>query len=222
MADTFRTISAAAEGFVMDRGSKFTAYLYPVSTESEAHEKVQQLRKLHPKARHFCTAWRLYPDVSLERSNDDGEPSGSAGKPILGQLIKHDLTNCMVVVVRYFGGTKLGIPGLIEAYKSSTAEAVQNSHIIEMQVMRRVIISLNYEDQPAFLNFIRQHDIKLIDEAYDDKAHLTLGFPKTNFENILPHTLKEFSGMDFDSIDQYLSHLHFTMELPEGDEIVSI
>jgi len=111
------TLKSLSEGYYMERGSKFHAYAFPVQTEDEVHSILQALKKEHPKARHFCSALRLYPDASLERSNDDGEPSGSAGRPILGQLVKHDLTNVFVVVVRYFGGTKLGIPGLIEAYQ---------------------------------------------------------------------------------------------------------
>ena len=114
----------------MDRGSKFLAYASPVANESEANLFLQKIKKDHPKARHYCSALRLNPDASLERINDDGEPSGSAGRPIMGQLIKHKLTNAMIIVVRYFGGTKLGVPGLIEAYKTSAANAINGATIV--------------------------------------------------------------------------------------------
>ena len=126
----------------MERGSKFMAYAFPVSSEEESQHYLQSIIKNHPKARHFCSAMRLFPDASLERSSDDGEPSGSAGKPILGQLVKNNLTNVYLVVVRYFGGTKLGIPGLIEAYKTSAANAIAAGVILEKTVYTKVLIQL--------------------------------------------------------------------------------
>ena len=130
MQDHYHTLAAPATGYFMNSGSKFYAYAYPLTSETAASDVLSQLKKDHPKARHFCTAIRLHADGSLSRSADDGEPSGSAGKPILGQLIKYGLTNVFVVVVRYFGGTKLGIPGLIEAYKTSTEEALRQASIV--------------------------------------------------------------------------------------------
>jgi uncharacterized YigZ family protein len=115
--DTYKTISAAAEGTFTDRGSKFIGYAFPLNHEEDIRKLLSDAHTQHPKARHHCWAYRLTPDRSVFRVNDDGEPSGSAGKPILNILLSYDLTNILIVVVRYFGGTLLGIPGLINAYK---------------------------------------------------------------------------------------------------------
>ena len=117
MKDTFKTISIPAEGLFKDKGSKFISYAYPVSSEDQIREIVLNLKKEHHSARHHCYAWRLGPDKLIFRANDDGEPSSTAGKPILGQIQSHELTNILIVVVRYFGGTLLGVSGLINAYK---------------------------------------------------------------------------------------------------------
>ena len=122
--DTFLTVAAPAEAASRERSSKFLSYIYPVASEEEIRGHLDALRKRYYDATHHCYAWRLGPHGEAFRSNDDGEPSGTAGKPILGQLLSHGLTDCLVVVVRYFGGTKLGVPGLIAAYRESAAEAI--------------------------------------------------------------------------------------------------
>jgi len=127
----YYTIEKPVEAMFKDRGSKFLAYAYPVTSEKKIKEHIQQLKKEHPKAVHHCVAWRLGYDGNLFRANDDGEPSGTAGKPMLGQIDSMMLTNVLVVVVRYFGGTLLGVPGLIHAYKTVTADALQQATIIE-------------------------------------------------------------------------------------------
>ena len=129
--DTYHTIEKPSEGLFRDRGSKFLAYAYQVNSESELKNNLTQLKSLHPKANHHCWAIRLSIDRSVFRLNDDGEPSGTAGRPILNTLLSHDLTNLAVVVVRYFGGTLLGVPGLINAYKSATEDALKQAVIIE-------------------------------------------------------------------------------------------
>jgi len=121
----YRTIAKASTGDFRDRGSKFLGYAYPVNTTVDIKEKILALKKEHPKAVHYCYAWRLGTDDNQFRANDDGEPAGSAGKPMLGQIDSMGLTNVLVVVVRYFGGTLLGVPGLINAYKTVTAEALE-------------------------------------------------------------------------------------------------
>ena len=119
--DTYLTLEAAAEAASRERSSKFLAYAYPVRTEEEIREHLDALRKRHFDATHHCYAWRLGPRGERYRTNDDGEPSGTAGKPILGQLLSAEVTDCLIVVVRYFGGTKLGVPGLIAAYREAAA-----------------------------------------------------------------------------------------------------
>src|SRR5690606_1231162 len=140
---TYRTISSTSTADFRDRGSKFLAYAYPVDTVEEVKEKVKLLKKEHPKAVHFCLAFRIGTDGTLYRANDDGEPSGSAGKPILGQIDSVGLTNVLVVVVRYFGGTLLGVPGLINAYKTVTSSALSECEIRERNIEQKVSISFD-------------------------------------------------------------------------------
>src|SRR3954466_15552915 len=122
----YTTIAEPGTGDFRDRGSKFLAYAYPVFTPQDIKDRLNALKKEHPKATHHCYAWRLGTDGTQYRANDDGEPSGSAGKPILGQIDSTELTNVLVVVVRYFGGSLLGVPGLINAYKTATAQSLEN------------------------------------------------------------------------------------------------
>ena len=123
MNDAYRSLAAPSTGEFKDRGSRFLAYAWPVRTEAEALEHLEALRKEHFKARHHCFAWRLGPDGTRFRANDDGEPSGTAGRPILGQIDSFNLTNVVIVVVRYFGGTLLGASGLIQAYREGSTFA---------------------------------------------------------------------------------------------------
>lgn len=204
----------------MERGSKFLAYAYPVETEDDVQHFLQSVKKEHPKARHYCTAFRLFPDGSLERSNDDGEPSGSAGRPILGQLIKNKLTNVCVVVVRYFGGTKLGIPGLIEAYKMSTANAINTAIIVERNVLTKVLITLSYESFPSFLNYFKQHDIPVIEESYGDRASFIICLPKSTAKQNLIEILHQLSQMDFEDLEHYMSYLGIEVEVLKEDIII--
>ena len=129
----YKTIASISEGEYKDKGSKFLAFAFPVSSEDEVLNKIQELRQKHKGARHFCYAYILNHDKSVWRANDDGEPSGSAGLPIYNQCLSYDLTNILVVVVRYFGGTKLGIPGLIKAYKEATIDALQSAELIVLE-----------------------------------------------------------------------------------------
>lgn len=204
----------------MERGSKFLAYAYPVETEDDVQHFLQSVKKEHPKARHYCTAFRLFPDGSLERSNDDGEPSGSAGRPILGQLIKNNLTNVCVIVVRYFGGTKLGIPGLIEAYKTSTANAINTAIIVERKVLAKILIKLSYESFPSFLNYFKQHDIPVIDELYGERASFIICLPKSTADQKLIEILHQLSQMDFQDLEQYIAYLGIEVEVVKEDIII--
>ena len=191
----------------MDKGSKFLAFLVPVTTEVEFQAFLHTLKKSHPKARHFCSAIRLGPDASLERSNDDGEPSGSAGKPILGQLVKNQLTNVVLVVVRYFGGAKLGIPGLLEAYKSSAAEAIRHARFVTRTVYSAYQIELKYELLPSFKNQVLQAGVPLLEEVFTDTAKLKLGFRSSTANEDLMKVLNEFSHRDFKTLEEYCQYL---------------
>lgn len=142
--DSYLTVAAPAEAAIRERSSKFLAYIYPVRTETCIREILDTLRKRHYDATHHCYAWRTGPRGEQFRANDDGEPSGTAGRPILGQLLSRELTDCLIVVVRYFGGTKLGVPGLIAAYRESAAEAIAAARIVELTVDRRIRVDFHY------------------------------------------------------------------------------
>lgn len=154
----YKTITTGGTGDFRDRGSKFLAYAYPIQAAGEVKEKVQALKKEHPKAVHFCLAWRIGIDGTQYRANDDGEPSGSAGRPILGQIDSAGLTNVLVVVVRYFGGTLLGVPGLINAYKVSATAALEGLPIIEKWVEQPVEISFDYSVMGEVLYQLKQYE----------------------------------------------------------------
>ena len=143
--DTYLTIEAPAEAIYKEKSSKFLAFAYPVADEEEIRSRLEALRKRYYDATHHCYAWRLGPHGEAFRANDDGEPSSTAGRPILGQLLSHETTDCLIVVVRYFGGTKLGVPGLIAAYKESAAEVLAAARIVQRTVDRRIV----KEEQPA-------------------------------------------------------------------------
>ncbi len=159
MSDTYHTINAPAEGLFKDKGSKFYAYLYPVLTEEETKEILQKIKKEHYSARHHCYAWRLGQEEISYRANDDGEPSYTAGKPILGQLVSHDLTNVLCVVVRYFGGTLLGVSGLINAYRQAAAEAISSAEIITCTIEREFELRFSYHELNAVMLILKNENL---------------------------------------------------------------
>ncbi len=167
--DTYRTITAEARGLFKDRGSRFIAIAMPVTSQEEIRMKLEALRKEYHDARHHCFAWVLAPDRLTWRVSDDGEPSGTAGRPILGQINSRELTNILVVVIRYFGGTLLGVSGLINAYRSAASDALANAHISEMQVMDRWHVTFPYIMMNEVMKVIKeegclQHDLACTEE----------------------------------------------------------
>ena len=157
--DTYRSIAGPAEGLFKDNGSRFLALAFPVETEAEVKETVQRLKKEYHDARHHCYAYRLGLDGEPWRANDDGEPSGSAGRPILGQIDSAGLSDILVVVIRYFGGIKLGIPGLIRAYKTSTADALAAAQVVEKVAGRWYTLRFPYADLPAVMKLVKELDL---------------------------------------------------------------
>ena len=144
LPDIYKTLATASEGIYKEKGSKFITYAYPISCEEEVKEYVDELKKKYYDARHHCYAWQLGADGQNFRANDDGEPSGTAGKPILGQIRSHELTNILIVVIRYFGGTKLGTSGLIRAYKEASMDAINNGEIIEKTINNYYRVNFDY------------------------------------------------------------------------------
>lgn len=158
---TYFTIDKEGVSDFRDRGSKFFGYTYPVASVDAAKAKLQELKKMHPKASHYCFAWRIGFEGEQFRSSDDGEPSGSAGKPIEGQILSRKLTNVMVAVVRYFGGSLLGVPGLIHAYKTAAAEALDQCGIIQKNIEHQVRIQFDYTMMNDVQMVIKQHHCRI-------------------------------------------------------------
>ena len=158
--DTYRSISGESEGLFKDNGSRFIAKAYPVESEEEVKMIVGSLKKEYHDARHHCYAYRLGYRGDVFRANDDGEPSSSAGRPILGQIDSNCLSDILVVVIRYFGGIKLGIPGLIRAYKTSTADAISNAVIITKVAMKRYRLRFGYLAMNSVMKMVKDMSLE--------------------------------------------------------------
>lgn len=172
--DSYLTIAAPAEAASRERSSKFLAFAYPVQDEERIRELLDALRKKYYDATHHCYAWRLGAGGASWRANDDGEPSGTAGKPILGQLLSHELTDCLVVVVRYFGGTKLGVPGLIAAYRESAAEAIAAAEIVRRTVDRTIRVSYPYLAMNDVMRVVKEEQPVIRSQSFDNLCTLEL------------------------------------------------
>lgn len=170
--DTYRTILKPTEGEFKDKGSKFIAYAYPLRSEEEHKQILAEVKTLHPKARHHCWAYRLTPDRTVFRVNDDGEPAGSAGRPILNVLLSQDVTNIFVVVVRYFGGTLLGVPGLINAYKAATKAALEGAEIIEKTVNDVYEVTFDYLVMNDVMKVVKEDGLQILNQEFDNECKL--------------------------------------------------
>lgn len=172
MEDTYKTIATASEGLFKDKGSKFIAYAFPVTSEDQIKEIIQTIKKEHYSARHHCYAWRLGHEKLLFRANDDGEPSSTAGKPILGQIQSFDLTNILIVVVRYFGGTLLGVSGLINAYRNAAFDAINQAEIVEKLVENNLLIEFDYGVMNDVMKLFKDEKLVQIDPEFDLRCRI--------------------------------------------------
>jgi uncharacterized YigZ family protein len=163
----FNTIQALSEGFYKEKGSKFLAFAVPVSSEEEVKAFIAEKRKEHHLAVHVCSAFRLGADLKLYRASDDGEPSNSAGPPILGQIQAFELTNILIAVVRYYGGTNLGVGGLITAYRTAAKAALENAQIIEKEEMELFELSCTYEQMPKVMSFLKKEAVEILSNQMD-------------------------------------------------------
>lgn len=215
MKDSYLTLATPSTGEFKDRGSKFIAYAFPLLTEDDWEERLDEVRKEHPKARHYCFAYRIGLDGNNFRANDDGEPSGTAGRPMLGQIDSFGLTNVLVVVVRYFGGTLLGASGLIQAYKTSTSEALENAETVEKILKDTLFLTFTYARLPDVMNAVKRLHLEILKEDYgENSARMEIAVRKSEVEaNMLKikslvanisleeaETLEEISGFSIGTL----------------------
>jgi uncharacterized YigZ family protein len=186
----YLTIAAISEGFYKEKGSKFLAFALPCKTEEEAKAYLNSYRKEHHQAVHVCSAFRFGSDKKVFRASDDGEPSNSAGPPILGQIQSFDLTNILIAVVRYYGGTNLGVGGLITAYRTAAKEALEAATIIEQEDAQVLELHFSYEQMPQIMKIIKSHAVLIISQEFDNECFLKISFPKSN--TALLQQLKDF------------------------------
>lgn len=170
--DTYRTLAGPSEGLYKEKGSKFLAFAYPVSTLDQVKAHLDQLRKDYFDARHHCYAYILGPRKDAFRANDDGEPSGTGGRPIHGQLLSADLTDTLIVVVRYFGGVLLGASGLANAYKTAARDAIDHATIIEKTIDTRYRLRFKYETMNDVMRLLKDFDLKPMDQQFDLECSL--------------------------------------------------
>ncbi len=198
--DNYKTIEKLSEGIYREKGSKFIAYAYPVFSIDDIKEKLNEIKKEHPKSRHLCYAYRLGLDKNNYRANDDGEPSGSAGRPILGQIDSFELTNIFVGVIRYFGGTKLGIPGLIHAYKTSTIEALQQATIIHKTQKNTYALSFDYTKMSDIMNSLKKNNIEIVEQNFQETAEIKIAIPQSEVNLVLKNFKASFLKKSVDQI----------------------
>jgi len=194
LEDTYKTISVESKGSYKEKGSKFLAFVFPVASEEEIKQKLAMLRKEYHDARHHCYAYRLGYDKSVFRINDDGEPSGTAGRPIYGQIVSHDLTRVLIVVIRYFGGIKLGVPGLINAYKTATRDALDKASIITKTIHEEYQVRFDYTAMNSVMKVLKEEDAVILSQEFENSCRLDFSVRK-NSGNKISARLKKISNV---------------------------
>lgn len=174
---TYKTVKEQSEGVYKEKGSKFIAYAVPCYNEEQAKEYLNKWRKEHYQSRHVCWAYRFGLDKKQFRANDDGEPSNSAGVPILGQIQSFDLSNVLIGVVRYFGGVKLGVGGLVHAYRETAKEALMNAEIIEIEVFHHVRLKFGYDVMPDVMSLLKKSEFTYTNQLFDLACSIDVAFP---------------------------------------------
>jgi uncharacterized YigZ family protein len=171
---SYLTIKSITQGLYKEKGSKFLAFAYPIESEEEVKQRLSELRKTYFDARHHCYAYVLGAEKKKFRAADDGEPNHSAGDPILGQLRSRNLTNVLVVVVRYFGGVKLGVGGLVQAYKTSAADALAKAETVELEVMELTSLDYDYSATPEVMKLVKEYEIAILHQDFTEGCHLEI------------------------------------------------
>jgi len=198
--DTYYTLKEPSEGFFKDRGSKFIARAFHVTTEEEAKEILISIKKEYHNARHHCYAYRLGVNKEKFRFNDDGEPSSTAGKPIYGQILSSDLTDVLIIVIRYFGGTKLGVSGLINAYRNASRDAINNSKIIEKYVSDILILNFNYQLLNKCMRIIKENGLAVRLQDFKESCKIELEIKKNDTHRIMK-ILEKIHGVQMEVVD---------------------
>lgn len=199
--DTYKTIDKPFEGELFkDRGSKFYGYAYPIRSEEEVKPIIESLKKQHHTARHWCYAWQIGTETIRYRANDDGEPSNSAGQPIYGQIQSFDVTNILLVVVRYFGGTKLGVGGLINAYRTGAQLALEASEIKEKTIDRLFTITFDYANMNKVMRIVKEHQLNIIGQEMEMNCQYTISVRKKDADRIF-EIFNTFYGVTIKELD---------------------
>jgi len=188
--DFYKTITAVAEGLYKEKGSKFIAKIFHVETEEQMKSAMVSVKKEFHDARHHCYAYRINPENEQFRSSDDGEPSGTAGKPMLNQLLSFELYNVLVVVVRYFGGTKLGVSGLINAYKSATHDAINQSKIVTRYIFRDLILDFEYPLMNNVMRIIKEEQLEVVERKQELSCTFKIKVKKNDLDKVLNRLTK--------------------------------
>lgn len=192
--NTYRTLKEPATGIYKEKGSKFIGIAVPCYTESEAKDFLEKWKKEHYQSRHVCYAYRFGVDQKVFRANDDGEPNNSAGAPILGQIQSFDLSNVLIGVVRYFGGTKLGVGGLVTAYKTAAREAIESGEVVEYEVFEWIELKFGYNSMPSVMSLVKQHQLISKEQNFDMDCSLKVLLPLKRAEQ-LKAELEEIEGV---------------------------
>ena len=198
----YHTLNAPSESLYKEKGSKFFGYAFPVYSEEDVKEKLEEVRKVHNAARHHCYGYRL--GVGAEeryRANDDGEPSNSAGKPIYGQLLSAEITNVLIIVVRYFGGTKLGVGGLISAYKIAAKEAIDAGEIVEQEIMNYYKINFEYPEMSEVMNYVKQQKLDVISQVFETSCEISFRISLKKSPSISTY-FEEMEGVEITFLDK--------------------
>jgi uncharacterized YigZ family protein len=184
-AYSYSTLQHAAKGIYKEKGSKFLAFAYPVDSETAIKERIDHLKKEYFDARHHCFAWMLGPDKTHFRAFDDGEPNHSAGTPILGQIRSKGITNVLIVVVRYFGGVKLGVGGLVNAYKMAAENALNNSTIVEIEISENVNLQFDYLILSDIMKLVKDFGLKILEQDFSDNGNIKVSIPARQKEKFI-------------------------------------
>ena len=182
--DVYKTIATPCSGVFKDKGSKFLAYAFPVNTAEEVKLHVQRLKKEYFDARHHCYAYRTGVRGEQWRANDDGEPSSTAGKPILGQLLSRELTNVLIVVVRYFGGIQLGVPGLINAYRSAASDALAHAQVVEKTAKEELTFRFPYAAMNSVMKLLKEEKTEILSQQFNAECVITIAVPRSRADDI--------------------------------------